>query len=187
MLTLVLLFLLLSPSEVKASAQAVVEIPGVGLGVRTGPSVITLAAHEVRGLSEIQTSVGPGRVLSRDEKKDVATLTVPEVSGIWAPVAKNLPEDNEQVWIVVKLGDDLKIIQGQWLGMTHLGGEQRWVALLPIFYGDSGGPVFNSKGELFAVTRGGWVRSANVNYLEKPIELAFAQFYALLNPVVRGK
>lgn len=71
-----------------------------------------------------------------------------------------------------KLGDEIKFTDGKISAKTGAMGDIRLYQIsVPITHGNSGGPLFDSKGNLIGITSSGWDNENNINYAIKSIYL----------------
>ena len=71
-----------------------------------------------------------------------------------------------------KLGNEIKFTDGKISAKTGAKGDIRLYQIsVPITHGNSGGPLFDSKGNLIGITSSGWDNENNINYAIKSIYL----------------
>lgn len=71
-----------------------------------------------------------------------------------------------------KLGDEIKFTDGKVSAKTGVQGDIRLYQIsVPITHGNSGGPLFDSKGNLIGITSSGWDNENSINYAIKSIYL----------------
>lgn len=71
-----------------------------------------------------------------------------------------------------KLGDEIKFTDGKISAKTGAMGDIRLYQIsVPITHGNSGGPLFDSYGNLIGITSSGWDNENNINYAIKSIYL----------------
>lgn len=71
-----------------------------------------------------------------------------------------------------KLGDEIKFTDGKVSAKTGVQGDVRLYQIsVPITQGNSGGPLFDSKGNLIGITSPGWDNENSINYAIKSIYL----------------
>lgn len=71
-----------------------------------------------------------------------------------------------------KLGDEIKFTDGKISAKTGARGDIRLYQIsVPITHGNSGGPLFDTNGNLIGITSSGWDNENNINYAIKSIYL----------------
>jgi serine protease Do len=117
---------------------------------------IVTNAHVVEGagsLIEVELwdgRVAPGRIVTRDKRRDVAVLQV-EASGL--PAAT--PGDSNALRVgelVIAVGNPLGFTGAASTGVVHESGNRSWVvSQIRLAPGNSGGPLANARGEVVGV------------------------------------
>jgi S1-C subfamily serine protease len=172
------------PSLVKRVKPAVVAIAtydtngealmtGSGFFLRPGQVVTNL--HVVRGAvrAEIKTLDGKGKVfpvngtLAVDEEGDLALLSVemPLERGRSTDLASELPDEGEPIFVI---GNPLKlegsVVDGIVSAVREVPNSYRIIQITaPISHGNSGSPVFNSRGQVLGVVTVKVTNGQNIN------------------------
>lgn len=146
--------------------------------VKDEPIVVITAAHVVRGIerrwkTQLEENKVTGEVeffislayldtnkkvsvLKIDEKKDLALLVGVEkekANGPSVPISMNSPNIGDPVWVIgAPMGDERTVTNGIISNFDVSNpGRRLYRVTAPIFFGNSGGGVFNSSMELIGV------------------------------------
>jgi S1-C subfamily serine protease len=146
---------------------------GSGFFIRPGQVVTNL--HVIRGSQkvEIKTLDGKGRVFpvsgaaAVDEEGDLALLSVvmPQERSRASKLSNSLPDEGERIFVI---GNPLKLEGSVSDGIVSAVREVPNVGRIiqitaPISHGNSGSPVFNSKGEVIGVVTVKVTNGQNIN------------------------
>jgi Trypsin-like peptidase domain len=106
-------------------------------------------------------------VVARDEDLDLAILQLPNVQP-WKPLefvqaGAVVREDARLYALGFPLRTDLSSAEG--LLSNRVGTSGRWQTTLPLNFGNSGGPVFDSSGKVVAVAAGGFDQAQAVTFV----------------------
>lgn len=139
-------------------ATAAVQLRGEHFacsGVAISDHELLTAAHCVnKGDFEVVAfpgvSMGLGEVMYVDSGQDRARVRVPGLLTVQAPIAHKLPEEGDLVFAAgFGCYGSLAVTPGLYLDATTASGQLGLA--VGVCHGDSGGPVFNELGEVFAV------------------------------------
>jgi tetratricopeptide (TPR) repeat protein len=140
---------------------------GTGFWVE-GKKLITNAHVANSGSLVIQ--IGPVRIPCHVEKldqaNDLAILTVDaDVTVPGLQLAKDLPKPGDVVYTITNPeGLEKTMSQGVVAGFRTLSGRQLLQITAPISHGSSGGPIFNSSGQVVGVAVGMLAEGQNLNF-----------------------
>jgi hypothetical protein len=134
-----------------------------------GKSVIT-AFHVVDGAQEIKVKFHDGtsavavlkRCYASDDLAFLELASEPPASCTHSKLSGNTPEIGDEVEVCgLSGGEGLRHFKAKFLGSD----ESRLVLSGYVAQGDSGGPIFNSSGEVISVVSGGclWIRNKTVS------------------------
>ncbi|MCM8526972.1 MAG: serine protease [Lentisphaeraceae bacterium] len=143
------------PDYYKASTIHIKSEKGRGSSVYLGNGYILTAAHVISKLHEsvfikMGDLEGRAEVIKVDYEKDLALLKSSNINAPAVTVANSEPAELELVHIVgYSLGDSKqkRVLESQYVGCVL----SRNIYPAEVTVGFSGGPVFNSKGELVSV------------------------------------
>ena len=133
-----------------------------------GKKLVTNA--HVANAGKLVIEVGPVRIPCRlekiDQTNDLAILTVGvEVTARGLRLAKELPRPGDIVYTITNPeGLEKTISQGVLAGFRTVGGRELLQITAPISHGSSGGPVFNSSGQVVGVAVGMLKEGQNLNF-----------------------
>ena len=146
--------------------------------------------HVIDGMKVIQVEyqqkgkkfIHNAEVIVSDPTNDLAILKITDISFIQLPqIPYVFTAKTEDVGTEVfalgypktqKLGDEIKFTDGKISAKTGAMGDIRLYQIsVPITHGNSGGPLFDSKGNLVGITSSGWENENNINYAIKSIYL----------------
>ncbi|MGD8782809.1 MAG: trypsin-like peptidase domain-containing protein [Thioalkalispiraceae bacterium] len=170
--------------NLKKSAVTIRVEEGHGSGVILDQSGYILTnAHVVGDAENVVVLSGnleiPGKVVRRETLRDVALIKVKKLSNTeGAVISKNRPTEGDTIYVIgTPLDESLSntITKGIYSAHRQHNGLSYYQTDAAVNPGNSGGPVFDEKGELIAISVAGvFTRtgaSLNVNYLI-PIESA---------------
>jgi tetratricopeptide (TPR) repeat protein len=133
-----------------------------------GQKIVTNA--HVANAGKVFLELGPARVPAHVEKvdptNDLAILTVEvELSSKALTLAKKAPAPGEAVFAITNPeGLERTISQGIISSLRDIGGKQLMQISAPISPGSSGGPIFNTAGEVIGVAVGTLETGQNLNF-----------------------
>src|ERR1039457_3634710 len=133
-----------------------------------GKKLVTNA--HVANAGKLVIEVGPVRIPCRlekiDQTNDLAILTVDvEVTARGLQLAKELPRPGDVLYTITNPeGLEKTISQGVLAGIRTVGGRELLQITAPISHGSSGGPVFNSSGQVVGVAVGMLEEGQNLNF-----------------------
>ena len=158
-----------------APSVVLIHCPGKGYGTGFffGPSGIVVTNHHVmRGVTEAEVMTHRGQkypvrgIVAEDPINDVILLStdVPPAEIQSLTVDASTPEPGD--WVVV-ISRQKVFVNALSEGNVSATTIQPWVGLrlsVPLNYGASGSPVFNSRGEVVAIIRGGDRQDEKIGY-----------------------
>ena len=157
---------------------------GTGWALKDGYVVTNF--HCVDGASNIVVKSSQGdyyaKVVATDESSDLAIIKIVDNSFVALPkIPYVFTAKTEDVGTEVfalgypktqKLGQEIKFTDGAISAKTGAQGDIRLYQIsVPITHGNSGGPLFDKKGNLIGITSSGWDNEDNINYAIKSIYL----------------
>ena len=153
---LALCFITVPPVTRDAVVRVDMKNGGVGSGVHIGHGLVITAAHVVDKAENIQIDRKPAEVLWANAGYDLAAVRT-ETNGPAAQLRCTEPEIGEQLTAYGHpAGLSRTRTQGHVAGKT--GVVERWRAVfaadLTVFFGNSGGPAFDSHGQVAAIVVG---------------------------------
>lgn len=113
-------------------------------------------------------TVSHGVVLLYDRTWDLAAIAIDKPNGaLPVPIARSVPQYREPLWIAGYGAGSYRIAQGECVkyASPKIGLPREWLEVsVPARKGDSGGPIFNSDGELAGVLFGSDFRGTLGSY-----------------------
>lgn len=199
-----------STSATKRSSDNTITASGSGVFVSS--NVIATNYHLIDGASKIDISIKngnsvqtfPAKVLCSDKTNDLALLTIEDEKFSGMPtIPYSISSKSREVGTSIiamgypmanYMGDEVKITDGIISSRTGYEGDiVTYQISAPIQPGNSGGPLFDKKGNLIGITNAGIAAAQNVGYAIKssylcnlmesaPIDIAIPD-----NPSLEGK
>lgn len=133
----------------------------IGTGFFLDGQTLATVSHEVAGATRIEVYLGkehkaPARILAQDSRQDLAVLQVPPTQIKGLPLATTPPALGDEVFTIgCPLGLDHSLSRGV---VTHplreLEGHTLIQTDIPVSDGNSGGPIFNARGEVIGQIMG---------------------------------
>jgi S1-C subfamily serine protease len=145
------------------------EFIAQGTGFCVGGQKIITNAH-VANAGKIYVQLGPARVPARlervDASNDLAILEIPvEITAKPLRFASKPAAPGDTVFAITNpQGLEKTISQGVVSGLREFQGKQLLQVSAPLSPGSSGGPIFNSEGEVVGVAVGGLREGQNLNF-----------------------
>lgn len=158
---------------------------GAGFAIEDGRYVLT-AAHVIEGAAEAKIQLSNGtfraaRIVGMDEARDIAVLLIDGEPIPVSEMAAKLPSQGQAVMAVgspagYSFSVSAGLVSGYNIEGSMLKRDKFILVSSPIIGGNSGGPVFNARGEVVAV-----VSYGNVYCQGIPVDRAIAVSKAILH------
>ena len=145
------------------------------------PPVLVTAWHAIVNMASMRvwrddgTDFTVDRLIDGDEAADIVLCALPEDAGIAPlPVCAEPPPRGEDCVVISSLAGVVNLVtKGNVSGRWEADGINWLLFTAPVSAGSSGGPVFNSRGEVIGLVMGTYDRVNGLN-LAAPISLAAA-------------